>query len=313
MDDYNAMGEQLELHMRHLRELEKKAAVYGIDVPPHIALGINDLQKRIDEIQHNRSDLDGSRIYTPGNIDCVTHIWTYADRSDSAEDTNQAELFRPVDLFSYYEDDQLPSAEQWNHEILPRLQEAARPMRQHKAIKAYVDATPAVGIAFGSLFAGAPKPIWVYQRGKAISSAFWNSNAPAARLHRPVPTVIDRSDGEDSVIEVCPIASQAKRVSGEVSRTVSDLQIAYKRRISIGHDLPSGVLGPGHAVAIAHVVGSSVRDALGNGGRVHLFAAVPIALAVFIGAELNTCSKIQLYEHVKKDTGGTPYVPACLL
>ena len=71
----------------------------------------------------------------------------------------------------------------------------------------------------------------------------------------------------------------------------------------------------GQAVDVARRAISEVRKArqiYGVRGRVHLFMAVPVGLAMLIGQLLNTLGQVQTYEHIQQGATGY-YVPAALL
>jgi hypothetical protein len=59
-------------------------------------------------------------------------------------------------------------------------------------------------------------------------------------------------------------------------------------------------------------VGKELRRLYSQGGvtHIHLFAAVPAALAVMIGHQINAMSAITLYHFLEKDRR---YVPVCTL
>lgn len=73
--------------------------------------------------------------------------------------------------------------------------------------------------------------------------------------------------------------------------------------------------GSGQARDIAEIVIAAIRDArlkYRPTGFVHLFAAVPVGLAMMIGQKLNTLGPVQTYEHLQTDVVGR-YHPAVLL
>ncbi len=66
------------------------------------------------------------------------------------------------------------------------------------------------------------------------------------------------------------------------------------------------------ALAMSLQIGKELRSLYGQGGvtHIHLFAAVPAALAVLIGHQINAMSAITLYHFMEKDR---LYVAVCTL
>jgi hypothetical protein len=72
------------------------------------------------------------------------------------------------------------------------------------------------------------------------------------------------------------------------------------------------VAGSGEAFAMAFQVAMEIRRARAQYGtdKTHVFAMMPLALAMLLGHQLNACGPIQLYEY---DKGSSRYEAACLL
>ena len=79
-----------------------------------------------------------------------------------------------------------------------------------------------------------------------------------------------------------------------------------------GTDHLSGVKDAAQALAMSHQIGRELRRLHDKKGvtHIHLFAAVPTALTVMIGHQINAMSAITLYHFMEKDRR---YVPVCTL
>lgn len=78
---------------------------------------------------------------------------------------------------------------------------------------------------------------------------------------------------------------------------------------------PHQIESAGRAADVAFTVADGIQRArreLQPGGRVHLFMAVPVGLAVLIGQLLNTLGEVQTYEHEPYGVVGF-YPPAARL
>src|SRR6266487_791094 len=68
----------------------------------------------------------------------------------------------------------------------------------------------------------------------------------------------------------------------------------------------------GSSLAMSHQIGRELRRLHDKKGvtHIHLFAALPAALAVMVGHQMNALCAITLYHHMEKDG---LYVPVCTL
>lgn len=110
-------------------------------------------------------------------------------------------------------------------------------------------------------------------------------------------------------------------VNADVSLAVGDSHQSLPRFRACVHVKPQSTPGTaelrsgGEAVDVArHVVEASrnARRAYHVRGRVHLFMAVPVGLAMLVGQLLNTLGQVQTYEHIPDGATGH-YVAAGLL
>jgi SMODS-associated and fused to various effectors sensor domain/Effector-associated domain 7 len=107
--------------------------------------------------------------------------------------------------------------------------------------------------------------------------------------------------------------SIAQQIHDDVQDTIAALKLPIGRRIQVRLAPPhTTIVDAAHAKAIAEQLREIIKQARKHSRRrpIHLFASMPVGLAVLIGAHLNACGPIQCYEH-RRDHGD--YVPACLL
>ena len=110
-------------------------------------------------------------------------------------------------------------------------------------------------------------------------------------------------------------------VNADVAQAVADTVNSQSRFRAYVHVRHSGgesnreLNSSGQAVDVARCVieaARAARERYVTRGRVHLFMAVPVGLAMLIGQLLNTLGQIQTYEHIPDGATGY-YVPAALL
>lgn len=96
-------------------------------------------------------------------------------------------------------------------------------------------------------------------------------------------------------------------VSGDAEKAIRRQQLPITRRIQVGI---ADVSDESHAQSIAKQLRALIVDLRDGGYRqpIHLFAALPVGLAIMLGCQLNACGPIQLYEYNKD--GDKLYYPA---
>jgi hypothetical protein len=74
----------------------------------------------------------------------------------------------------------------------------------------------------------------------------------------------------------------------------------------------AGIQNGQHALAMALQIRAAIRKARNDHPQqtIHLFGAMPIGLAILLGANLNACEPVQCYEY---DRTSNTYQPSCLL
>lgn len=110
-------------------------------------------------------------------------------------------------------------------------------------------------------------------------------------------------------------------INADVGHAVRSSQSSlppFRAYLHIKHRSKAGAIeitSPGQAVHLAHLVADAIRKTREDyriSGRIHLFLAVPVGLAVLIGQLLNTLGQLQTYEHIPEGATGY-YSPAALL
>ncbi len=110
-------------------------------------------------------------------------------------------------------------------------------------------------------------------------------------------------------------------VNADVSHAIRSSQSTlplFRAYLHIQHRTRTGAIeitSPGQAAHLAHLVANAARKAREDyriSGRIHLFLATPVGLAVLIGQLLNTLGQMQTYEHIPEGATGY-YAPAALL
>ncbi len=254
------------------------------------------------DLRLRRVGADRDRKYEP----CIyLHTYTYEPPSDSLDlDLDWAGLFPGKD--------ELPAVKEWDEILLPALDDVKHVLstripsrRLHMFVQAHLPAAFALGFAIP-----ASSHFTLLLEGR---HGTWSTEG-AVSTAEPLHYLSFKYSG-DAHVAVMEIAI-ARDTAQAVTQNLSSLGLSYKQRIRFdlpgGTDYISGVKDAAHALGMSHQVGREFRRLFDKEDvtHVHLFAAVPAALAVMIGHQINAMGAITLYHYLEKDKR---YVPVCTL
>ena len=288
----------LETHQRSKTLLEQKKAQFGIHAPTHIDMELQDINKQIGDIEAKLATmLPEHAIY----ID----FWTRAGANPHTPNA------KAIDWSQYFEPN-LPTQATWNDTLLPNLQQQLHVCEKEQlcdiALRAKAHITAA--LAFGHTFPSTSTyDVWVEQS----PSEWWHSKLKQKVTDQTAPLVGTPKVANDNLPEISVELSIVWDIDQDVGETIEVLTLPIGQRVQLHLTKPhTSVVSADHAKAIALQVRDVIKEVRGRIRRrpIHLFASVPVGLAVLIGTQLNACGPIQCYEHRKKQGD---YVPACLL
>ena len=100
--------------------------------------------------------------------------------------------------------------------------------------------------------------------------------------------------------------------NASIAAYVGKSGLAYRVLLDITPPSYPFFISGGQAVCIARDLADRIKKIHAQYGTstVHLFAAVPLGLAILIGYNLNACGSIQCYEF---DNASREYHPSCVL
>lgn len=289
------LEELLHIHKQNKFLLEKQKAQHGIQVPPSIEHGLREANDHIIRIE---KELAGLIPDDAIHID----LWTREGANPQTPGAKQ------LDWTAYFVTNP-PTPELWNQHLAPQLRAMLNLCGEHQSrtLAVHAKAHISAAIAFGYMFpTTSPYHLWVEQK----PDEWWLSKLDVRKTSPLIEQeiLIDANQTESS-IELSIVWD----IRNDVQNAITELGLPLGRRIQLHLAPPDGiVIDAGHAKAIAEQVREVIKRARGNSRHrpIHLFAAIPVALAVLIGAHLNACGPIQCYEH-RKNQGD--YVSVCLL
>ena len=122
----------------------------------------------------------------------------------------------------------------------------------------------------------------------------------------------EKGDAQSALIEI----AISRNTAPGIAQSLPFLNISYKHHLRFEpKDEPPGsdaVKDASHAIAMAQQIGKELRSLCDNKSisHLHLFAALPVELAVMVGHQLNALCAVTLYHHRSSDKH---YVPVCTL
>ena len=214
-------------------------------------------------------------------------------------------------------DDRLATASAWNEHLLSALSMVSSQIQESVPGRAIQ--------ASGLLSIPAATALGYYLMAPRRMDISWEQHIPSGSTQ--VWSL--RAEREDSGFQATNRAGDLEgddlavlvSVNADVSQAVADSRESVpsiRAYVHVKHasgesnlELPSS----GHVVDVARRTVDAARSARAQyrvRGKVHLFMAVPVGLAMMIGQLLNTLGQVQTYEHVPEGVTGH-YVPAALL
>jgi hypothetical protein len=225
-----------------------------------------------------------------------------------------------LDWQQWYQQGAYPSPMQWQAQLLPALQDAYAVLRgRTQLIRLHVNARNSVACAFGHQFRSVSNiRLLIPQRDDEWETRPYEPWAEALKQNpettfQPLQCAIYECDPDatDFTVEL-PLTQQ--RVTDDVTYWMEQHQPSIRRRLILQPPADTPLqynADTMHAVAcqVRHAILDQRRDPRLVQGTAHLFGAIPAALAVLIGWQLNTCEPVQCYEL----EGNATLRPACLL
>ena len=218
-----------------------------------------------------------------------------------------------LDLYwsRFFPNESLPSYDVWQSLILPALndvKDALAEITGPRTLCARATARLSAALALGFIFR---QPsgfnIEIEQAGETWSTAASQSQATALR--------VTEAGGDIRCAALAVQMCISADVSPAVNRYVQTKGRDFRARLRFepqGGPWRSSVPDWQYAIDMAAQAGTRIRQACNDykAEEVHLFASMPLGLAVLLGHQLNACGAIQCYEF---ENLSSSYHPSCLL
>jgi hypothetical protein len=213
--------------------------------------------------------------------------------------------------FTPFFQNRYPTPTEWNAEFPRALSIAKQKLVTSgaKTIRLYSFAHLSIGILFGFVFRDRTGlALEIEQTNKGIAAQIWKTSealADHAIQFREHPVSLG---SRNLLVKINLVA----RDDASVVSYTSKAGLSYRAIMEAEAPHYPYLLTNGQAAAVARTLAEKIKELHGQYGTntVHLFAAIPLGLALMIGYNLNACGFVQCYEY---DNGEREYRPSCLL
>ena len=205
---------------------------------------------------------------------------------------------------------ELPLPHTWNEMLLPALHDVKKALSARtssRKLHVYVQCILPAAFVLGCSF---PESAHLTLLLEGRHGTWSTAGVPA-----PTPPFRVLRYPNDGNAHVAIVEIEVSRDTAKATiQNVAALGISYKHHLRFslpdGPDHINGVKDDAHALAMIYQIGRELRRLCDREGvsHIHLFAAVPVALAVMIGHQLNALGTITFYHHIQ---ASNTYVPAC--
>jgi len=212
--------------------------------------------------------------------------------------------------FTPYFSKGLPDSDVWDKQFSPAIACVKNALVQKKvaSLRLYAFAHLSLGFLYGYVFrerTGFKLEIEQISKGKRN---IWKTDA----IQEEALLNMTPLDGELNSSNLCIKINLMSEDNNSFCSYVKKSGLSYRVLLEISPPNYPYIISNGQAVAIAKQLAQQIKEIHAKYGTnsVHIFAAIPLGLALLIGYNLNACGKIQCYEF---DNPSREYFPSCIL
>ena len=228
----------------------------------------------------------------------------------TSKQTPPAGVSLDIDFTPFFENG-LPYEQEWNTDFPRALHsvKSALLARSLTRIRLRTFAHLSLGLLFGFVFCertGFCLEIEQTTRGK--DTAVWTTTEEASPHGLSMSEYPAQLDSQNLCVKINLVARDDASVAAYADKS----GLAYRVLLDVTPPDYPHFISSSHAIGVARDLADRIKEIHGRYGTnaVHLFAAMPLGLAILVGYNLNACGSIQCYEF---DNASREYHPSCLL
>ena len=222
----------------------------------------------------------------------------------------QADVSLDIDFSPFFEFG-LPCRDEWNTDFpcaLDRIKETLV-ARSCRNIRLRAFAHLSLGLLFGFVFRETTGfCLDMEQTTRGRGATIWTTTGEASPHDLSMNEYPAKIGSQNLCVTINFVARDYASVAAYAAK--SDLQ--YRVVLDVVPPQYPHIISGGEAITVARDLADRIKELHGRYGTttVHLFAAIPLGLAVLIGHKLNACGTIHCYEF---DNAEREYHPSCVL
>ena len=204
----------------------------------------------------------------------------------------------------------LPAQQVWNVEFSPALRHLKDMLIQKDIIvlRLHGFAHLSLGFLFGYIFRNRTGfNLEIEQITKNVRH-IWSTKTTSEEN----PLLINEFPGDLDSKNLCVKINLRAKDDTSFCAYAKKTNFSYRALLELTPTLYPQVITNGQAITIDSELADKIQEMHGkySTNTVHIFAAIPLGLALFMGYNLNACGKIQCYEF---DRASRQYFPSCVL
>ena len=228
----------------------------------------------------------------------------------TSKQTPQTDVSLDIDFSPFFESG-FPNSEEWNTDF-PRALDRIRLFlvsRSFTRLQIRTLAHLSLGLLFGFVFRERTRfCLEIEQTTRGTGTTIWTTAARAV----PHSLAMNEYPAQLGSKNLCVKINLVARDNASIPTYADRADLHFRVLLDCVPPQYPYIISNGEAIAIARDLTDKIKDIHGRYGTafVHIFAAVPLALAILIGHNLNACGTIQCYEF---DNALREYHPSCRL
>lgn len=209
------------------------------------------------------------------------------------------EVALDLDMTPYFVSN-LPSVDIWNREFVPALVTLKDYLlaKQKTHLRLFARVHLSLGFAVGYVFRDRTGFVLEIEQINKPNREIWSTAATEETSPLTIDCVpVGNHGSKDLVVNINLMSNDNNSFQDYVKKS----GLYYRAMIEAKPKAFPCLISNGQAVLIARELTQKIKEAHGQYGTniIHLFAAVPLGLALLIGHQLNACGTIQCYEFDK--------------
>lgn len=228
----------------------------------------------------------------------------------ASKQKTSAVVFLDIDFTPFFSKG-LPTQKTWNEEFLYALTSIKNALvkKDLMHLRLYSFAHLSLGLLFGYIFRGRTGFRLEVEQISQSKREIWTTSATPEKNDIRINSFPgDLRNNNNLCVKINLISPDDNSVNTYIGKS----GLSFRSFLELSPPNYPYIISGGQAIAIANQLAGGIKQMHAQYGTdtVHIFAAIPLGLALFIGYNLNACGRIQCYEF---DNLSREYFPSCII